>query len=205
MRCWHCGTAFRAATDSAAVHCPGCGAKLGTVATPAVLAPPPGPLNVPAAQPWRPSAEPGSAVRNPEPDTGRGGHNHGALVLALLLFGGAGYWFMASRGKVAGWEPTRGEVVGLKNGRFFTRYAKVQFRAADGQRYRFVDSCMWGTHIGESVKILYLPENPNEAKIDSDVNLLGGPVIVASLGCLCLILWCLPLRRGTPGPWQEAA
>jgi hypothetical protein len=199
MRCWHCGKAFRATAGSAEVLCPGCGAKLGAVPAPTILAPPPGPLNDPSAQPWRPSADPGSAVRNPTLTTGGRG-NPAALMVAVVLFLAAGYWFWDSYQKLNHWAKATGEVVSLRNGRRFSRYATVQFTAANGLRYRFEDSSH-DTQVGQSVKVLYLPEKPNEARLDSDANLFMGPILLVTLACGCVGLWRMPIFRGTSGPW----
>jgi hypothetical protein len=199
MRCWHCGKAFRAtAGSSEEVLCPGCGAKLGRVATPAVLAPAPGPLNGPDAQPWRPSADPGSAVRNPTLGAGGGG-NPAALLVAVVLFIAAGYWFWDSYQKLNNWAKTTGEVVSLRDGRRFSRYATVVFTAANGRRYRFEDSSH-DTRVGQSVKVLYPPTDPNEAKLDSDANLFLGPILLTTIACACVGLWRMPLFHTTP--WQ---
>jgi len=199
MRCWHCGKAFKAAAGSEEVLCPGCGAKLGTVAAPAVLAPLPSPMDDPAAQPWRPSSELASGVRKPLAGAGGGG-NPGVLLVAVVLFAAAGYWSWQSYQKINNWKKTTGEVVSLRYGTRFGRYATVQFTAANGLRYRFEDMSH-EAEVGQSVKILYPQENPNEARLDSEGNFFLGPIILATLACGCVCLWRVPIFRGTPGPW----
>jgi hypothetical protein len=163
--------------------------------TPAVLAPPPSPPKHPAAQPRQPSSELGSDARR----AGRRG-NPKALLIAVVLFGAAGYWFWVSSQKTNGWAKAMGEVAGLHPGRF-GRYATVQFTAENGLRYQIVDSSQ-DTAVGQKVTVLYPPENPNWGQLDSDYSLFIGPIILATIACGCVGLWRMPIFRGAPEPCQ---
>jgi hypothetical protein len=180
----------RAAGTAARVQCGGCGAKLVDDTPAPPKAPPPRPLpDVPPGSVWRPTPE------------GRGGGGRAvAFLLAVLLFCGAGYWSLESYRKVTGWDRAQGNVVGLRIESPTRVFARVQFSAANGQPYRFEEACTWDARVGETVEVVYQAADPNEAKIEDEVQAVVGPIIpwvgpvfLALLGFVCLSWWRLSL------------
>jgi Protein of unknown function (DUF3592) len=75
--------------------------------------------------------------------------------------------------------------------RFVTaRGEDVQFQAAEGSRDQSVDQ------IGESVRILYDPENPRDARLDSWFSRWGDATILISIGFANLVIGAVIFRLG---------
>ena len=80
------------------------------------------------------------------------------------------------------------------NGQTTTNYTyapKISFTASDGKQYTFVSSTSSNPspyHDGQIIKILYDPQNPNNAEINSFFDLWGLSIISLGLGVVFSII-----------------
>jgi hypothetical protein len=108
-------------------------------------------------------------------------------VLGLALIVGAGVIFFRQRKARASAVQASGEVVALERHqgqRGWLYYPVVEFEAASGQKARFeseVGSNPAGYSAGQQVKVLYQPDAPEKAEIDSFTSLYYYP------GCLLVM------------------
>jgi hypothetical protein len=63
---------------------------------------------------------------------------------------------------------TTGTVEGFTRNRS-CRYAEIGFRAPDGHYRQFNDECQTSRHAGETVTIVYVPDRPARAAVESEV------------------------------------
>jgi len=66
----------------------------------------------------------------------------------------------------------------------------VDFETADGKSVRFASrtgSNPSAFRVGDTVRVLYDRDQPEEAKVDSFVSLWLGPVLFTALGAACLV------------------
>ena len=72
----------------------------------------------------------------------------------------------------------------------------VSFQTGDGEATNFSHDDFWYTlHVGDKVTVLYNPEHPSGAKIDSWPDLWGRSLLTLALGCVALVLEWWPRGR----------
>jgi hypothetical protein len=123
------------------------------------------------------------------------------LVAGLGALTGAGLWAWRTLSFKASASQTEGVVVKLVTSRGSARagqsaasrgggpsYAPVfEFKDAGGRSHRVTNSTSSrpaSYDVGEKVGVLYSPQNPDEARIDSFFSLWGGPAIFGSVGLI---------------------
>ena len=80
-------------------------------------------------------------------------------------------------------------------------YAVIQFHTPDGKSHRFVSNVgLRQGGIGERVGVLYDPDMPSRARVDSFQALWLGAALSGGLGLLCVgaLVAFLRLRAATP-------
>lgn len=120
-----------------------------------------------------------------------------AVVFALIGIAaliGAGALYFNSRAFIDTAETATGTVTELVRSRSSdsTTYAPVvSFVATDGEQYSFTHNISRNPPAysqGEQVPVLYPPDNPNRARIESAFSLWGGALIVGALGAVFALI-----------------
>lgn len=119
------------------------------------------------------------------------------ILAAIVPLGVSAYLFMNTRKFVNAATKTKGTVIrldpreGSKGG---TIYLPIfEFRTLDGQVITVAhDSAQKPAQykVGQSIDVLYNPENPQDAKISGSTNLYMLPVIFAVVGVVASISFC---------------
>jgi len=111
--------------------------------------------------------------------------------LGLVFVAGAAWFFLADRSFAAAGERAPGTVIEMIGSRDsdggHTYKPVVEFRDAAGRRHVFtsnVSSSPPQHSVGESVEVIYAPDSPDEAVIDSFVDRFLLPLILGGLGTL---------------------
>lgn len=134
------------------------------------------------------------------------------LLLGLGMLAGGVYSFQSSQRFVAAAEMTTGSVVDLERresrdsdgNRSITYYPVVRYRLPNGGDHQFRSST--GSNPpsyrqGEEVEVLYLPDDPYQARINGFFSLWGLPVILSGMGLVfaglpgALLFFSLRRRR----------
>lgn len=106
------------------------------------------------------------------------------IVTGLAVIAGCLFWgYRVHRFKSAA-APAEGQVIQLNRG---GSHPQVRFTTADGITVEQAQGgLVFGCQVGDSLRILYNPENPRQAKIDSFGALWGFPVLGLVLGAAFL-------------------
>lgn len=115
------------------------------------------------------------------------------LFIGLGLLAGAVFWQQSTQsfiGKAARAEGTVTDLVRSRSSDSTTYKPVVQFTSDRGERIEFISSV--GSNPpsyakGEKVEVLYLADNPRDAKINGFFSLWGGPLIVGGIGLALLL------------------
>lgn len=119
------------------------------------------------------------------------------LLAAIMLLGISAYLFINTRKFVSAATKTKGTIVrldprpGSKGGTVYLPF--FEFRTLDGQVHTVAhDSAQKPPQykVGQSIDVLYNPENPQDAKISGSTNLYLLPVILAVGGVVASIAFC---------------
>lgn len=105
-----------------------------------------------------------------DPDRMNVGLGIGFAILGLLLVGGGVVALIGKAAFVHSAERARGVVRDSEQGPFHT---VVEFTAADGQQIEFRQNGLAAHSVGDTVDILYPPENPDAAFIDDPFDVYG--------------------------------
>ena len=112
-------------------------------------------------------------------------------VFSLIGVGmliGTFFWYQNVTSFIAKSETAQGKVTELvrsRSGDSTTYKPVVQFNGQNGELIEFMSSTGRSPpsyDVGEKVEVFYLPENPQNAKINGFFSLWGGPLIVGILG-----------------------
>ena len=119
------------------------------------------------------------------------------ILAAIICLGISAYLFINTRKFVSTATKTKGTVIrldarqGSKGG---TVYLPIfEFRTLDGQVFTVAhDSAQKPPQytVGQSIDVLYIPENPQDAKISGSTNLYMLPIILAAVGVVASISFC---------------
>ena len=119
------------------------------------------------------------------------------ILTAIMSLGLSAYLFINTRKFVSAATKTKGTVIrldprqGSKGG---TVYLPIfEFRTVDGQVMTVAhDSAQKPPQykVGQSIDVLYNPENPQDAKISGSTNLYLLPVILAVVGVVASVSFC---------------
>jgi hypothetical protein len=112
-----------------------------------------------------------------------------ALALGAALLAAAGYMGLQVKQLIAVAAKAEGTVVDFerRSSKGGTSYAPVfAFTAADGATRRFTTSGSGDYKKGESVEVLYDPQNPEDARLNTFMELWFGSLAVGAFGLLCL-------------------
>lgn len=139
----------------------------------------------------------------------RGGRPAGACLGALFLFvglsalGGAAFWALGTRDFIASAETANGRVIELvaHSGDKGTTYApKVQFTTKGGGEETFTSSTSSSPpshREGDVVTVMYDPAHPEDARIDSFMDLWFGPLLVGGVfGVIFTLIGLAVLLQG---------
>lgn len=102
------------------------------------------------------------------------------LLIGIGLLAGAGVVYFNTSKFVAAARPAQGTVVALKSGA-----PEVRFRAQDGREVQFTSSVSSkppAYSVGEKVEVLYRPDRPEDAEVNSLMALWLGVIILGALG-----------------------
>lgn len=102
------------------------------------------------------------------------------LLIGIGLLAGAGVVYFNTSEFVAAARPAQGTVVALKSGA-----PEVRFRAQDGREVQFTSSVSSkppAYSVGERVEVLYRPDRPEDAEVNSLMALWLGVIILGALG-----------------------
>ena len=112
-------------------------------------------------------------------------------AVGLAFVAGAGWFFLADRSFAAAGVHTQGTVIEMIGSRDsdsdYTYKPVVEFRDADGLRHVFTSSFSSSPpqySTGETVEVIYAPDTPDEAVIDSFVDRFLLPLVFGGLGTL---------------------
>jgi Protein of unknown function (DUF3592) len=89
---------------------------------------------------------------------------------------------------------TAGRVISLERSssvRGSVYYPIVQFRTAAGQSITFRSSLANVAVLGQTVRVLYLPNNPDDARLDTYKALWFWPTLLGALAAICFLLGAL--------------
>lgn len=127
------------------------------------------------------------------------------IVAVPLIVGGLvmgyGSWHLLQTGATA-----QGSVVDITSSTSTSRdsktgqqtiskffYPTVEFKTADGKTARFTSKLgngnQPGYEIGQSVEVLYMPDNPADAKIKSGMELWFAPCMMILFGGIWIVIW----------------
>lgn len=127
----------------------------------------------------------------------------GAMLIGALLLA------QSTRSFIARAQHAAGAVVELvpRHSDNSTTYAPaVRFTTADGREVRFVSSTSSNPpaySAGEPVEVLYLPGEPERARINGFFSLWGGPVILGGIGAVFLAIGLAVQLAGVMGRRKE--
>jgi hypothetical protein len=115
------------------------------------------------------------------------------LVLPGLVFLGLGLWqYLEARSFVNNSVSTQGKVIRMEtlSSSDGVMFAPV-FEFSDEEGLRYLKASDTGNYpakyrAGETVEVLYLPDNPIDAKISSNFSVWGGAMILLIIGALFL-------------------
>lgn len=140
-------------------------------------------------------------------------------IVGVILLGTSGSLTVGSLELTANGLRAEGTVVRLQrrytrnsdgHGRYVYR-PMVQFRTEAGEDLEFRGSTGTGSPAyrrGERVTVLYLPQSPQDAKIDSFGDLWGGPLITFIVGLVFTAIaggfWVVRARRRQLEEWMRA-
>ncbi len=122
-----------------------------------------------------------------------------ALGLGLVSWLGAFYWFRRVSSFAANALKVRGVVIELvkdDSGDGLIYRPLVRFIDLSGIEQNFqgqVGSNPSAFKVGELVKVLYHPEQPEKARIDAPFSLWGGPIVLAAAGALLIFAGLIQL------------
>lgn len=107
------------------------------------------------------------------------------LLVGLALLAGAAFWAVTTRSFIARAEVAPGRVVALEHSSRDAYYPVVDFVTPKGQKIEIRSS--FGSSppaysVGEKVEVLYLPDQPEKAKIRGIFALWGGALILGGVG-----------------------
>ena len=94
---------------------------------------------------------------------------------------------MNARQLIAHGEHARGTVTGFRISRSSYYYPVVAFKTAEGTQIQFVENNGSSSPAfvkGQQVEVIYLPENPNNAKINTFFDLWALPLFLAMFGTI---------------------
>lgn len=120
-----------------------------------------------------------------------------AMVGFLMLLGG-GLWAHSTSTFIDDAGSAQGEVIELvaRRSSDSTTYApRYRFVVEGQQAYTVISSSSSSPpayDVGEQVKVLYDPENPTDAKIDSFMGLWFGPVLIIGMGLVFSLIAVIP-------------
>jgi len=113
------------------------------------------------------------------------------LAAGLGLLAGSGYSFLHTRAAISGAIPADGTVVDLiastDSDGDTMYYPRVRFRTGTGDVEEFVGgvgSKPAAFDVGEGVKVLYDPERPGDARIDTFFQLWFLPLLLGGMGII---------------------
>ena len=130
----------------------------------------------------------------------------GMVVLMLVGVGmavGAGAWYLSNRAFARKGMRAEGTVIAVLKGHRYSRRQwrttytpSIQFETAQGQSVIFQGpSGSSGHRVGGKVRVLYDPDEPTKAKIDTFAALWLGPIILGGMGVVFAIIAGLSLRN----------
>lgn len=120
-----------------------------------------------------------------------------AMVGFLMLLG-SGLWAKSVASFVDEAASTQGEVIEMvmRRSSDSTTYAPKYRFVVDGQQVYTVTSSSGsnppGYEVGEKLQVLYNPQNPSDAKINSFMGLWFGPVLVGAMGLVFSLFAAVP-------------
>lgn len=113
------------------------------------------------------------------------------LLIGLGMLGGAIYLYFDVRHAIAVAAVADGRVIAIEESRDsdgdYTYYPRVRFHAGTGQQIEFtgdVGSNPSGFAVGEAVRVCYDPSNPDDARIDTFMQLWFMPLLLGGIGTL---------------------
>ena len=112
-------------------------------------------------------------------------------AVGLVLVAGAGWFYLADRSFAEAGVHTQGVVIEMIGSRDsdsdYTYKPVVEFLDADGRRHMFTSSVSSSPpqySTGERVEVIYAPDSPDEAVIDSFLDRFLLPLVFGGLGTL---------------------
>ena len=118
------------------------------------------------------------------------------ILVGLALIAGGGYLAYQRSGTTLQGERTEGTVIRLREkerdpGESPMIYHVFKFKAQDGQAYT-VEGAVGSTSgtyvVGEKIPVVYDPDRPREARIDSFSEMWMGPLVIFLMGFIFVIL-----------------
>ena len=109
------------------------------------------------------------------------------LAIGLGVWALSAYLYMNARQFIAHGEHARGTVTGFRRSRSSYYYPVVAFKTAEGTQIEFVENNGSSSPAfvkGQQVEVIYMPENPNNAKINTFSDLWALPLFLAIFGTI---------------------